>query len=148
MTKERFKIGSYVSLILLRDNKILLIRRYQTDFDDGLYGCAGGSIDGDEPILHAMVREAREELGIQLKKEDLTVVHVLHYKKHERCDETVGFYVAARAWDGEPQNSEPHKCDDVAWFALDELPQNTQAHLKQVLEKVNKGVFYSEFGWE
>ncbi len=147
--KERFKLGPYVSLILRKGNEILLIRRYQTGCHDGLYCCAGGGVDGNEPITHALIREAHEELGITLKRENLRIVHVLHsIKAAAGGAEVIGFYIEATAWDGEPRNMEPHKCDAVTWFALEGLPQNMPPHLKQVLDLVSRGVFYSEFGWD
>jgi ADP-ribose pyrophosphatase YjhB (NUDIX family) len=148
MKNERFKIGPYVSLILRKDKKILLIRRFQTGVDDGLYGCAGGGVDGNEPITEAIIREAREELGIILKREHLRVAHIIHSKDTRRNLELVGFYIEATVWEGEPENKEPHKCDDIAWFDLEKLPENTQAHLKHVLENLKNNIFYSEFGWD
>lgn len=147
MQKERFKISAYVSLILRKNNEILLIRRYQTGCDDGFYGCAGGCIDGNEPASHAIIREAREELGITLKQEHLKIVHVLHRKNRQDL-ETIGFFIEATEWEGRPQNIEPHKCNDLIWCTLDALPQNTQPHFKHVLDMLHKNAFYSEFGWD
>lgn len=147
MQKERFKIGSFVSLILRKDTKVLLIRRFNTGCEDGMYGCAGGGVDGNEPITQALVREADEELGIKLKREHLNVVHVVH-RKNGLGQEMIGFFIEATAWEGDPYNREPHKCDDLAWFELDQLPDNCQPTFKHVLAMLNKKVFYSEFGWE
>ena len=148
MTKERFKLGVYVSLILRKGDEILLIRRAKTGVDDGLYGCAGGKIDGDEQITYAMMREAGEEIGIKLKKEDLKVVHVLHAKRNQTLCEMLGFFIEASVWEGEPKNMEPNKHDDLAWFKLALLPDNTQPALIHVLAMLDKGVSFSEFGWE
>jgi 8-oxo-dGTP diphosphatase len=145
MQRERFKIVSYVSLILRKGDDVLLIRRYQTGSNDGLYACAGGGVDGNEPVTHAIIREAREELGIELKKKDLRVVHVLHSKNP--TNETIGFFIEAAQWEGEPRNMEPHKCDDVKWMPAKALPENSMPHLKQVMHHVERNSFYSEFGW-
>lgn len=147
MTQERFKVGPYVALILRKDNHILLIRRYKTGCDDGFYACAGGGVDGNEPITYACIREAQEEIGITLQREHLRVVHVLH-SRHNNEKETVGFFIQATEWTGTPQNMEPHKHDDVCWFALNDLPQNIVPGLKHVLEKIKKDIFFSEFGWD
>lgn len=146
MAQERFKIIPYVSLILRKDQEILLIRRSNTGYDDGFYACAGGGVDGNETMTDAIIREAQEELGIILKKEHLHVVHVLH-NKHQNNVETVGFYIETTEWEGEPQNMEPHKHDFVGWFALDNLPTDTMSTLKQVIAMREKNVFYSELGW-
>lgn len=146
MHKERFKIMPYAVIILRKRKKILLIRRYNTGYGDGFYACAGGGVDGNESITDAVIREAREELGITIKKENLKMVHVLHGRHTDY--EAIGFFIEAFAWEGEPRNVEPHKCDDIGWFDIDSLPENTVAHLKHVLERMKQDSFYSEFGWE
>ncbi|MFH1254538.1 MAG: NUDIX domain-containing protein [bacterium] len=148
MARERFKIGAFVALILRKNEKILLIRRFNTGSGDGFYSCAGGGVDGDEPITQAMIREADEELGIRLKKENLKIVHVIHSKQRDGSNESVGFFLEATAWEGEPQNMEPHKHDDVAWFPVNSLPQNTFPRLIHVIKMMDEKVFYSEYGWD
>lgn len=147
MVKERYKIGSFVSLILRKDQKVLLIRRFNTGCEDGMYGCAGGGLDAHETITQALIREAREELGINLNKEDLETVHVVH-RKNNLGQEMIGFFIEATQWHGIPCNMEPHKCDDISWFDLEELPHNCQPTFKHVLEMINNNIFYSEMGWE
>ncbi|HIE41446.1 MAG TPA: NUDIX domain-containing protein, partial [Candidatus Aenigmarchaeota archaeon] len=71
MPKERFKIIPTVYLVLIKDNKILLSRRFNTGFHDGEYSFPAGHLDGNETLIQAMVREAKEEIGIELKPEDL-----------------------------------------------------------------------------
>lgn len=146
MQKERFKLGSFVSLILRRDNQILLIRRSNTGCEDGLYGCAGGGIDGNEPATQALIREAAEELGIAINKENVKAVHIVHRYKTE--GEMIGFFFEVSAWQREPQNMEPHKHDDVAWFDVDKLPGNVQPALKHVLAMIEQNKFFSEMGFE
>jgi 8-oxo-dGTP diphosphatase len=148
MAKERFKIPVFVALILRKNEKILLIRRSNTGSGDGFYSCAGGGVDGDETITQAMIREADEELGIKLKKENLKIVHIVHSKKRQDANENVGFFLEATEWDGELRNMEPHKHDDVSWFCLNNLPKNTFPRLIHVIKMVDEKVFYSEYGWD
>lgn len=145
--QERFKMIAFVSLILRRGSEVLLIRRFNTGFEDGMYGCAGGGVDENEPITQALVREAYEELGINLKKEHLNVVHIVH-RKNSINIETIGFFVEACEWEGAPCNMEPHKCDDVQWFEIKKLPDNCQPALKHVLALRDQNKFFSEMGWE
>jgi hypothetical protein len=42
---------------------------------------------------------------------------------------------------------EPHKCDDLRWFELDNLPENTVLYIRQAIDCISKNIFYSEFGW-
>lgn len=147
LKKDRFKLFSWVALVLRKDAKVLLMSRYQTGTYDGYYMCPCGGLDGDEPITSAMIREAKEELGITIKKDALKVVHVLHLNNNDREKETLGFYVEASGWEGEVCNMEPHKHDAINWFSLSGLPNNMPPEEKLVLEMVERGIFFSEYGW-
>jgi ADP-ribose pyrophosphatase YjhB (NUDIX family) len=144
MPKDRFKIVPTSHLILVKDGKILLLRRFNTGWSDGQYSVVAGHLDGNETFLQAMIREAKEEAGIELSQEDLEVVHVVHRKSNE---ERIDFFILAKRWKGEPRNMEPHKCDDLNWFEMDKLPENTIPYIRQAIGCFRKGVFYSEHGW-
>jgi hypothetical protein len=66
-----------------------------------------------------------------------------------RCTrgERIGLFFEALRWSGEPQNLEPEKCDQLAWFPLDRLPANMVPYVRTALEGWRAGVFYSEDGW-
>lgn len=79
MTNRFTYIGSSY-LFLIKDDEILLQRRYQTGFQDGNYGVPAGHLDGKETARQGCAREIKEEIGITIKPEDLEVVHVMHRK--------------------------------------------------------------------
>lgn len=143
---ERFKMPVFAALILKRNNEVCLLKRSNAKLHDGFYAIAGGGVDGAETVKQANIREAGEELGIKLKPEDLKVVHVLHTRT-ENGDEYINFFMEAKKWEDEPKIMEPNKCSDVAWFALDQLPQNLMPMHKHVFKMINEGIFYSEYGW-
>jgi len=141
----RFKLVPETHLFLLRGDRILLLRRCNTDYEDGNYSVVAGHIEDGETAREAICREAREEAGIELAPEDLSFAQVVH-----RADrgQRVSFFFAARRWRGEPQNMEPHKADDFGWFALDRLPDNMVPYVRRALENWRAGAFYGESGWE
>ncbi|MFC2142968.1 NUDIX domain-containing protein [Candidatus Aenigmatarchaeota archaeon] len=143
--KDRFKLIPTAHLILIKDDKILLLRRYNTGYEDGNYSVVAGHLDGDETVMKAMKREAKEEAGIDI--ENLEIVHVMHRKSDDVSNERIDFFIRADEWIGEIKNMEPNRCDDLKWFDINELPKNTISYVKQAIENIQKGVFYSEHGW-
>ena len=74
----RFQLVSAVHLFLLRGGKILLLRRYQTGYEDGNFSVVAGHLDGNETVFEAAMREAREEVGVALAAQDVRAVGVMH----------------------------------------------------------------------
>ena len=142
MTTRFTYIGS-AYLFLIKDGKILLQRRFQTGFEDGNYGVPSGHMDGNETPREACARECGEEIGLILKPDDLTVVHTMHRKASK--DERIDFFMTASQYEGEVENMEPHKCDDLQWFPLNALPDNTIPYVRKAIEEYQKNVTYSEF---
>ena len=133
-----------VHMFFLRENKILLIRRYQTGYMDGHYSVPAGHLDGDEPVRKAAVREALEEIGGRIEPDDIDFAGVFH---RSEGDERVDFFVHVRRWSGEPVNAEPKKCDELLWSELKDLPENTIPYIRRAIEKFQTGVPFEEFGW-
>ena len=142
MPEQRPTLVPSTYLILMRDNSILLSRRYNTGYCDGSYSFPAGHLDGGETVKQAMVREAAEEIGVILKPGDLELVHVMNRKipNNERVD----FFFTAKQWQGVPKNMEPEKCDDLQWFELNNLPPNIIPYIKQAIDSVLHSTIYSE----
>jgi 8-oxo-dGTP diphosphatase len=140
----RFKLVPESHLLLVRDERILLLRRRNTDYEDGKYSVVAGHMEDGETAREAICREAREEAGIELAPDDLEFAHVVH-----RADrgQRVGFFFSARCWRGEPRNMEPHKADDFRWVPLDALPDDMVPYVRRAIELWRAGRCYSESGW-
>ncbi|MDX9992202.1 MAG: NUDIX domain-containing protein [Anaerolineales bacterium] len=140
--RSRFPIA--VHLLFIKDEKVLLLRRFNTGYEDGNYSLVAGHVDAGETVTQTAIREAQEEAGVQIAPENIEVVHVIHRKSN---DERIDFFVQVNAWDGEIQNMEPDKCDDLSWFPLADLPANIIPYVRFGIENYQKGIFYSEYGW-
>ena len=143
---DRFTFLATVNIFLIKENNILLIRRANTGFFDGNYEAPAGHIDGGEPVRKAAAREALEEVGVSIEPEDLKVVHVMH--RYGQKAERIEFFLVAGKWQGEPENKEPDKCDDIGWFSLDSLPVNMVPKSEHALEQYLKGEIFSEYDWQ
>lgn len=132
-----------VHLFIFDGDQILLMRRKNTGYRDGWYSVVAGHVEARESATHAMIREAKEEIGIELRQDWLRLVHVMHrFENQERVD----FFFKALKFLGEPKILED-KADDLRWFPVNNLPKNTVPYVKQAIDMTLKGEIYSEYGW-
>lgn len=147
--KQRHQVTPAVYLVLRRaDGNILFIRRYNTGYMDGWYGLPSGHLEGNEPADMAAAREAKEEVGITIRQQDLRLVHLTHRVAEEGSHERLDLTFETTMWQGEPVNAEPHKCDELLWADPSNPPAKTIPVIKQILEKAAKSVPYSNYNFE
>ncbi len=140
----RFRLVSAVHLFLLQGGKVLLLRRYQTGYEDGNFSVVAGHLDGNETVVAAAMREAREEVGVVLAAQDLRVVGVMHRRS---TDERIDWFVVCERWDGEITNAEPEKCDELCWADPERLPPNVIPYVRRAIENFRAGRWFDSFGW-
>ena len=141
--RQRFPVA--VHLFFLRDSQLLLLRRFNTGYEDGNYSVVAGHVDAGETVTQAAIREAEEEIGVDLSSQDIEIVHVMNRKSN---DERIDFFMVVKRWVGEISNCEPEKCDLLAWYPVDALPQNIIPYVRTAIEEFQTGNIFSEFGWK
>lgn len=142
MTKSHTFVNA--CLILKRQDEVLLYLRQNTGFLDGFYGLVAGHVEAGESATQAIIREAREEAGIEIEAKDLAVKHVAHRLTNRY---NIDVYFECERWKGEIRNVEPHKCGEMVFFPASKLPENTIEHIAYVLKAIDLGSLYSEHGW-
>lgn len=139
-----------VYLILLQDEKILMMRRANTGFKDGMYSLPAGKTDPGETIWEAIIREAQEEVGVEIapqKKEWMKTTYILHRYSHQGTV-AFDFFLLLKEFNGTVQNKEPHKCDDLAWIPINNLPPNTIPYVKRGISNALNGIIFDEYIWD
>lgn len=103
------------AIAFVRDGKLLVAKR-DREPNKGKYELPGGFVDYGETVYEAAIREIKEELGIQLTKNDLQVVEI-YYNDYNPGIFTTDIVFLVTDWAGEPMAG-----DDVAailWKPLD-----------------------------
>ncbi len=147
---ERFKSFSAVILLLTREKEnneeILFQKRKNTGYCDGFYDLsASGHVDANESMKHAMCREAKEELNIDIKEENLEFVCMIHKNSNGRI--YYNGYFKANKWTGEPIINEPQKNEELKWININDLPSNIVDDRIIAIRNYKNNIKYSEYGW-
>ena len=130
-------------------HRVLLALRKGTGYADGQWNLPSGKLEHGEDALSAVIREAHEEIGVQLHPDEPRMVATVHHRAaagHGR----VGL-VFAVAYDParhlEPVNAEPHKCAKIEWFPADRFPSNTDGYTIACVSAVRQGLPFVLNGW-
>ena len=143
---EKYFSRLAVNLVLFRNNKqnekeILLQLRRNTGYMDNMYDFAcSGHVEKGESFAKALVREAKEEIGIEIKEEDLVFLAVNH---HYQADH-VQLFFSTQKYLGEPIVCEPDECGGLLWANIENLPQNTIPYVKNVIEDIKLGIQFDD----
>lgn len=143
--KTRHTIIPAVFLVLRQGDQVLLQRRRNTGHGDGSLSLVGGHIDEYEPALSTLCREAKEEIGISIQRNDAKFVYVLHRKQDK--EERVDFFFEVTKWKGEITISEPQKCAELVYCPMNQLPTDVLPYIKHALSDINLGIHYGEYAW-
>lgn len=104
------------TLIINDKNEILLVHKA---YGGRVYGLPGGVVDPGELPIHAAVREAQEEIGVEVRLE--YQIGLYHLRGGGRPEQYASVYVATIV-SGEPHVVDLREISDIGWYTLDDLP--------------------------
>ena len=139
---ERHVSRIVVDLLLERRNsttgktEILMML---AEYLDNQYDLPGGHLESGEDLYEAMIREAKEELGIELEREDMQIVHIYHHFEKDMLK----FVFRVKKFKNKIQNLEPEKCKELKWVDIENLPNNTISGIRRELEYIKSKKYYS-----
>jgi 8-oxo-dGTP diphosphatase len=127
--KIRPRVG--VGVFVKKDGKILLQRRIGAH-GAGSWSLPGGHLEYGESPEETAMREAREELNVDIKNprvigltNDINAGEGKHY---------ITIFVEAEYSCGDPKINEPDKTSDIMWCSIDSLPEPLFVPLKNFIE--------------
>jgi ADP-ribose pyrophosphatase len=118
--------------VILRNGEVLLLLRKRPP-EAGCWSLPGGRVEFMERIEDALVRELKEELGIDVEVESLLCV-TNHIVPADNAHWVSPAYLV-RPVSGQVQNLEPEKTAAVEWFPLTRLPQNLSMAAESALRQ-------------
>jgi len=111
-----------VSLFLIFDEKILLLRRQKNKPYEGTWGPPAGKKDPSENLEEAICRETFEETGIKLLPKNISKSKIKYFVRHENIDFL--FYVFSTKLNEKPKIIlEPLEHCEYSWFTPKEALQ-------------------------
>jgi 8-oxo-dGTP diphosphatase len=142
---RRHKVTGDVHLVLVnRAGEILFGQRQNTGYEDGAWHLPSGHLEADESVVAALIREAKEEVGVIIQSHEVTFTHVMH---NSSSGGRVAFFFTVQRWTGVPENLEPDKCSGLRWFPLGDLPDHLIPYCRAALESINAEQPFSTYGW-
>jgi 8-oxo-dGTP diphosphatase len=108
------------SAVVRSDDGRLLLARRAGPPDKGKWDLPGGFLEEGEHPLDAVVRELREETGLEIEPLELVAIEMDVYGDGDDAPATLNLYWAARVVSGDPEPADD--VSELRWFCPEELP--------------------------
>ncbi len=118
-------------LLVDRHQRVLLTLRIQPP-EAGCWSIVGGKLDYLESLEQCAIREAREEVGV-----DIAIQSLLCVTEHSLPNEHqhwISPAFVAQILSGCPCNCEPDKTQEVRWCPIGDLPPNLTITARKAIE--------------
>lgn len=131
------------SIIINKEGKVFAsLKGPKSRNERGKWEFPGGAVEFGETLEASVVREMKEEFGIEVEIMDTlgTINHILPEEKQHWV--TMGFVCKIKK--GVPKIKEPHKSEKIGWFSIEELTKMdmsviTKARVEALKRKYPKG---------
>jgi len=141
---QRIPVGLGVFVVIFnRDfSKILLLKRNEEKRIrwNADWGNIGGSMESREHSLDAGIREAKEEIGLELDKNQIRLIEVIEKPNFSETYHGIHFAYATTIDESAPIKINPES-DEFRWFEVDNLPEkmlDKPEFIKEVRDKAIK----------
>lgn len=125
------KVGVGI-LIFNKKHELLLMQRKNKHGSDS-WAPPGGKLELGETWLQCAQREAMEEVNITIN--DIAIVGITN-DIFDAQTHYITIHAQAITFSGNPVNKEPEKCNNLGWFALNQLPSPLFLPFENLLSQI------------
>lgn len=143
MKKDRERFLSSIYLIIKDGNgNILLQRRQGTKLWPGFLALPAGHLDIGENVYEAAVREAKEELDIDISVNNISDTFVVN-RRNKTLEPYFDVYFVLNGYNGNIKINEPDKCSMLKWVNINDLPNDMIGFEKEAIYNYLNGIKFS-----
>lgn len=125
------------------DGRVLLSRRFQTGYMDGMIGLPSGHVEKNESFVEAIIRELYEEVAVRVESSAVSHSLTLHRYQPSGAYDYVDVFFEISSWTGVPKNNEPEKCSEVIWVNPNDR-EELIPYLKTAFKHIDNGLRFVE----
>ena len=150
MAKPEFYSAAY----MLIENELweyLFMKRANTWFRDGAFQIPAGHLEWEESMIDCAIRESKEELDIEILKNNCEVIHISHrvspQEKWSYSRIYFDIYVKINKYSWKLKINEPEKCSELKFVDIDnisKLEKELFSYDLDVIRKINAWENFSE----
>ena len=118
-----------LALIQNEAREYLLVRHA---YDSRWYSAPGGGVEAGESPQTAVIRELREELGVQIIVKYLVGMYEVDWGSRT----TLVYLFACEIVDGNIRINQPEEIESFAWFTPAQMPEHTNPLGRYLIEDV------------
>ncbi|MCK4496577.1 MAG: NUDIX hydrolase [Candidatus Aenigmarchaeota archaeon] len=132
MYKGKYRIVS-TDVVIVRDNKVLMQKRSFGMFK-GYWHLVCGKVEAGETIIHAAIREVKEETSLDVKRIQMLGIYDGKERDPEQNCVAIGFLCETN--DAEPRLS--REATEMKFFPFDKLPKRIAFDDRLIIEDAKK----------